>query len=509
MENWIFRRDDDTPIKKRIDLKAILFGAVILSAFLLSSCGEAATQPSEGIDTVSQVIAETEAETEDADSGYRDDLDARYDLEGREFRFLSFGNGDPYSWSEIDVTVEGETGETINDGIYRRNLVLEDRMNITIASTWSMQATNDIVKTVSAGEDAYDAVWMQISQSGPAAQQGALLDWNDVPNINMDKKYWDSSMIRDLSVGGRVYYMTGDISTIDNQATWTGMFNKDMIAKYGLESPYDLVYSGKWTIDKFSEMSKNVSRDLDGDGQFTPLDMYGLSTTFDTVYGLFYSSGLTFVGKTAADLPYFSLDLNRAQVVLEKTCEIFNRDNTTLCSGRISGDVITIIRTAFNENRALFYCEVMFHVANLRQMENDFGIIPMPKYDESQDDYITFVNPAGSCLGVPLTVKSPEESGLVLEAMASASKEYLTAAYYETALKGKYARDEESAEMLDILLNNRIYDLAMIYKWGSMPSDYNGLVKNDNTDLASAVAKKEDTINAAIETFIAAFDDIG
>lgn len=485
--------------------------AVVSLLLLLSSCGEAsAVFPADTPDSPSITAGDTESaiEEEYTDPGYVDDLNAKYDLGGREFHFLTYGNGDPYAWSEIDVIVEGENGETINDGIYRRNLALEDRMNIKIASTWSLNATRDIVKSVSAGDSGYDAVWMRVSDSGSGAQSGALLDWHDVPNVNMSKKYWDSSMIRDLSVGGRVYFMTGDISTIDNQATWTGMFNKDMISDFGLESPYELVNGGKWTIDKFSEMSKNVSRDIDGDGSYTSLDMYGLSTTFDTVYGLFYSSGLTFIGKNADDLPYFALDLDRGQTVLEKTCEIFNRDNTTLCSGRIKGDsdVITTIRTAFNENRALFYCEVMFHVANLRQMENDFGIIPMPKYDETQMEYITFVNPAGSCLGIPLTTPDTGETGLVLEAMASLSKEYLTAAYYETALKGKYARDEESAQMLDILLNNRVYDLAMIYGWGGIQSDYNSLVQKDNTDLASAAAKKTEKINAAIDKFITAFD---
>jgi hypothetical protein len=185
--------------------------------------------------------------------------------------------------------------------------------------------------------------------------------------------------------------------------------------------------------------------------------MYGLSTTVDTIYGLFYSTGLSFISKDSDDLPYFNLDLTKAQSVLERTAAIFNEDNRALIASRITGqtsNVITGIREAFLEGRALFYAEVMFHVANLRQMETDFGIIPQPKYDEAQEDYITFVNPAGSCLTVPITVASVERSGIVLEAMASESYRYLTPAYYNTALQQKYTRDNESAEMLDLLLQN-------------------------------------------------------
>ena len=139
------------------------------------------------------------------------------------------------------------------------------------------------------------------------------------------------------------------------------------------------------------------------------------------------------------------------------------------------------------------------------QMETDFGILPLPKYDEAQEDYITFVNPAGSCLTVPITVASVERSGIVLEAMASESYRYLTPAYYNTALQQKYTRDNESAEMLDLLLQNRVYDLAMIYSWGNINAEYRSLADNNKTDLASVVAKREKQIDLGIEKFIAAF----
>ena len=219
-----------------------------------------------------------------------------------------------------------------------------------------MNATTTLTKTVSAGDDAYDAAWLRLDAAGPAAQTGAVYDWHDVPQVDLTKAYWDQSIIRDLSIGGKVYYLTGDISTIDNQATWIMMFNKTMINEYDMDDPYQLVRDGVWTIDKFSEMTKDIARDINGDGKYTIDDMYGLSTTIDTIYGLFYSTGLSFISKDSDDLPYFDLDMQKAQDVLERTAEIFNEGNRTLVASRITSqtsDVISGIRQAFFEDNVL------------------------------------------------------------------------------------------------------------------------------------------------------------
>ena len=485
--------------------------SLLAASLLLASCGNAASSntPETAQDTEpAATAADTESIETTADPRYTDAI-GDYDFGGEDFHFLLHGDGDPYNWSEIDVLSEGSNGETINDGIYARNLALEERLNIHITGQYNISSASVLKKTVSAGDDAYDAAWLRLDDSGSAAQSGSVYDWHEVPHVDLTKAYWDQSIIRDLSIGGKVYYLTGDISTIDNQATWIMMFNKNMINEYDMEDPYQLVRDGKWTLDKFSEMTKDIARDLNGDGKYTIDDMYGLSTTVDTIYGLFYSSGLSFISKDSDDIPYFDIDLQKAQDVLERTAEIFNEGNRTLVATRISGqtsDPIAGIRQAFFEDRALFYAEVMFHVANLRQMETDFGIIPQPKYDEAQAEYITFVNPAGSGLTIPVTVGDIERCGVVLEAMASESYRHLTPAYYNTALQQKYTRDNESAEMLDLLLQNRVYDLAMIYRWGSINTAYRNLADKNQTDLSSMIAKYESKVLSGIDKFLSAFE---
>lgn len=481
--------------------------ALLCALPVIASCAsQADTQQKDSGDVT---IAQTEEGEETVDLSYTDGL-GNYDFDGRTFNILLYGDGVPKNWSVVDMVTDEQTGEVINDAIIDRNRDVEERFDAVIAGVYDASAASTISRTVRSGDDAFSIVWLQMAAAGSAAQEGLFIDYNNLPQVDTSKSYWDGSLIDDLSIGGRIYYLTGDLSTIDNQATWMMLFNKNMVASYGIDSPYELVNSGKWVIDKFAAMVKDITFDIDGNGKFDKYDQYGLSTTADTIYGLFYSCGERFATKDEDDYPVFNFDTEKAADILDKTIDIMCNDNSALVSGRItnSSDVITDIRNAFEEDRALFYAEVMFHIAMLRQMETDFGIIPMPKYDEGQANYITFVNPAATLVSVPITVQDTEFPAVILEAMAAASYKYMTPAYYDIALKGKYARDDESSAMLDLLLINRAYDLGLVYGWGSLPAEYNSLAYNGKPGLASLIAKKEKQINSAIEKFVDAFSDL-
>lgn len=485
-------------------------GILLLCAVMLlsaASCGanDAAADTNVKTDTSA---AETTAQTvETEDLSYQCDAPV-VDFGGETFDFLLFGDGVPENWSEIDIVRDEQTGEVINDSIITRNREIEEKYNVKIAGKYDLSAPATMQKLVASGDDTYEAVFLQMAAAGSAAKSGYCVDFNTIPNIDINKGYWDHSIVDDMSVGGKVYMLTGDISTIDNQATWILMFNKSMIGDFNLDSPYTAALDGTWAIEKFASMEKDITADIDGNGVMDKNDRWGLSTTPDTVYGLFYSCGAQLVTKDDNDYPQFALDVNRISSIFEKSAAIMSADNA-LVTSRIKGssDLITDIRTVFIEKRALFYCEVMFHVANLRQMETDFGILPMPKYDEAQENYITFVNPASTVLLVPKTNEKLENTGALLEAFAYSSYKNVTPAYYDTALVGKYTRDEESKEMLDILLVNRTYDLGLIYGWSSFMSKYNALVISGNNNLSSLIAESESKMSSELEKFIGAVND--
>lgn len=479
---------------------------LLLLALLLASCGQTTPDANgESTTNTDTTYAETDLETIDA---YADMVEAE-DFGGRDFHFLLYGTGDEISWSVFDVIAEEATGEGINDAIYNRNLTINEKYNIEITGIMDSGASNTLSNAVRAGDSTYDAAFLDTYASASAAQSGILMDYGMLPDIDVTKPYWDAHCVSDLSIGGKVYFLTGDISTIDKKATWILMFNKSLVNDFDLESPYDVVNEGRWTIDKFQEMSADVSSDLNGDGEMTKDDQYGLATTPDTVHGLFYSCGGRYIQKDENDLPIFDMDVELCTSILETTGVILANQQNTLLTTRIknSSDTIADIKNCFIEGRSLFYGEVMFHVSGLREMADDFGIIPMPKLNEEQAEYVTYTNPAGPMLLVPMTTSDTTCTGKVLESLASESHRTLTPAYYDIALKGKYARDTDSAAMLDIIFANRVYDLTQAYGWGSMPTSYKDLAVKGSTDLASLVASKQSSFDAAIEKFVGAFEE--
>ncbi|MBR4960666.1 MAG: hypothetical protein IKY52_07205 [Clostridia bacterium] len=481
---------------------------LLLAALLLSSCGQAATEEPAADTAAAEnapIAEETEPETEDP---YIDTVEAE-DFGGRPFNLLLRDEGSEVSWSIFDAVAEEATGEAINDAIYNRNLSINEKYNVEILGEMNKNSLVTLNNCVKAGDSTYDAAFLNTYDSSSAAQAGSLMDYGMLEAIDMTKPYWDQRCISDLSIAGKTYFLTGDISSIDKKATWILMFNKNLINSFDLESPYDLVNEGTWTVDKFKEMSADVSSDLNGDGEWTVEDQYGLATTPDTVHGLFYSCGGQYIRKDENDLPVFDMDIELCTSILETAGQILSNPQNTLLSTNIKGSANAILdlRDCFIEGRSLFYGEVMFHVAGLREMADDFGIIPMPKLNEAQEDYITYTNPAGPMLVVPMTTADLTCTGKVLESLASASHYTLTPAYYDIALKGKYARDEDSAAMLDIIFAHRVYDLTQAYGWGSMPSSFKDLAVKGSTDLASLVASKQSIFDSGIEKFVSAFTD--
>ena len=245
-----------------------------LTALLLVSCGTGTTESDTTADTATTTDttdAVTESVEETEDTSYLDAVGER-DYGGRDFRFLLFDNGEELSWSAFDVLAEEATGEGINDAIYNRNLSIGERFNVKIVGDGDANAAGKLASMVRAGDSTYDAAFLMTSSAGSNAQNGDFLDMTALPDIDITKPYWDQSCIHDLSIGGKVYFMTGDISTIDKKATWILMFNKNLITSFDLESPYTLVNEGKWTVDKFREMSADVSTDLNGDRKSTRLN---------------------------------------------------------------------------------------------------------------------------------------------------------------------------------------------------------------------------------------------
>jgi hypothetical protein len=284
------------------------------------------------------------------------------------------------------------------------------------------------------------------------------------------------------------------------------MFNKKLIDDYSLESPYTLVTDNKWTIDKMLEMGTAVSADLNGDGVMKwDADQFGFVTHESSCEGFFFGSGCNVIGKDADDMPYLNMSNDRVISVIEKATKLISDKNIVVNGSVLTLDPVKQMQPIFQGGRSLFYGEVMQCIIRLRAMEIDFGVLPFPKLDETQESYNHFVHVTGCMVSVPLTNPDTDKTGVILEAMAAKSKYTLQKAYYDICLTGKFTRDEESSAMLDIILKTRNYDIGYIYNWGNLFTAFRTCITKGDTDFASKYAKSEKAATTALDKTVASW----
>ena len=507
-------------MKKSIRLISIFTAALLLaSTFALWGCAQEETATTPDGTTAAIEGADVEATTEagggdvDKDQAIIDayELEA-IDFEGHNFRILASGETD--EWKARDVYVAEETGDVLSDAVYRRRIAIEEKYNIKITEVPVTRGNyySSINKIVNAGTDEYDALFINLVTASKSAKAGHLLNLNDIKYIDLTQPWWDQSLMSDTTVMNKVYFATGDISIMDNDGTWTMMFNKKMIADFALDNPYELVTSGKWTVDKLQEMMKGVTKDLNGDGTIDHTDQVGWATTGNTVKGLFYSFGMRIIRKDENDMPYY--DLPQDPSAIEKLNRMFDvlrpTDGSTMYDSdysKVNPLTHQIVQAAFEEDRALFYAEVMQCVERIRKMETPFGIIPLPKWNENQEKYQTYVHEdASTVLAIPVTATDRDRTGIIVESLAHEGRRYITPAYKEIALKGKYARDNESSAMIDLIFEGRSADIGMIDLIGTIQNDLAARFSSRKTDFASWLDGKSSKVDTALTKLIEAYE---
>lgn len=489
--------------------------ALLLAAMLLgtmASCSEK-TSP----ETTQTPIAATDSESVETETEQETELQPdipKLDFGGETFTCLTSGDGDDngVDWVTYDVWVESLTGEAINDAVYNRNAYLMENYNIVLAeikSTGTTQAQTK--KAVQSGSGDYDLVFTNIAAGCTLAQNGNLLSLYSLPYIDLTKPWWDQKAVRDLSLLGNLYFATGDITVIDNDATWVLMFNKEMHQNHGLDNIYDLVRENKWYYDNFYAMLLTGARDVNGDGKmYGTDDIYGFATSDYSSYGLLYASGELFTSRDAEAKPILISDPERMSRVAEYAAKIMADPDNTVITGKQGISTSDALRFVFEEGRALFFGEVMQCITRMRESETAFGLVPWPKFDEIQKDYCTLIHTtAGKGIVIPATQTNMEMAGAVVEAMAAKSMYTLTPAYYDVALTFKYMRDNESAEMLDIILESRCFDLGLIYNWGSLASSIHSIITNGKAEnFASTWEKQSTKFDTALDKTMTAYEEL-
>ena len=434
-------------------MKKQVLSVILLASIILASCGGEPTQP----ETTTEPTETTETTVEDTTLPPPEVRD----FGGKEFNIYIRYATDGWDWNVNDFAVDEQNGEPVNDAVWKRNGIISERYNCTITQTKSndMWGSGAARNSILAGDKAYDAVILPSQITTSLGMEGLMYDLMAFDELNLDRSYWNPTLIDKLTIGGKLYNAMGDLSATDNRSVRCLYFNKELFDKYKLDDPYALVKSGEWTIDRFLKMVTDGKVDLDGNGEFDENDQLGLYVQPTIGQNMFYASNGQFVTKDNNDMLQVAFG---NQNLIDLMSSISDKIATASDAMYISNDYQNMI-PSFAEGHSLFYSEVSLFIERFRQYDFEVGMLPMPKYDEAQKNYCQYSD--GACLnlvGIPIDSETPEDTALLLEAMSAESPETLTKAYYDVCLTGKSIRDEESADMLDIIFGNYTIDYADI-----------------------------------------------
>ncbi len=480
-------------------LALLLISAAITSV----GCGDASVDPGPVTDAGTADAGETTAAV--TENIYANDL-GEYDFGGETWTLYTR----ELSSLHYNFDSAATDGTTLNDEIFARNARLEEAYNVVIEEVTEENDTAQARLSVMAGEDAYDVIHTRCVYAFNYALEGLLRPVSDLPQIDLSKPYWDKELTDAVAIGNTPFFAVGAYNISGYDFTHMLAFNKELAASFDFADIYQTVQDGKWTFDVMREMMKTTVSDLNGDGTMDGQDRYGLLSTAKQILPCFWiAAGQESIKMDANDYPTYSMLTDEAfQSVF---VEIFDLayENNVWYKLTLEDNVIPENVTMFISGQALFIDMPTFWLEDLRTMDADFGLIPYPKYNEAQEQYYSRIEGCEqTCIPVS-NVANLEMTGVLLEAMASDSAQNLVPAYYETLLKSKLSRDNDSEAMLEIIFGSRVFD------WGDTiwcpelrDGQFSAMMKNNKRDIASVAAKLEKTMNKKIEDAIAAFEDL-
>lgn len=472
--------------------RILISGVLLLS--MLTSCAQTAQTVSTDGTAASAATSAQAAETTYTRETYPDGLPAA-DWKGRQFRASVT---DMY---EYEIGVKEENGEVTNDAIWRRNNLLEDKYNVKIVTKpVMMAATNNqdmhveyIKKTVLAGSDEFDLAMLYVWKAADPVLSGQFVDFSDVAYVDFTKPWWNARANAAFTVAGSNYTPVSDLSLTAMQLAYCYLYNKQIAENYKVGKLYDTVQSGEWTIDRLIDYAKKVNADLDGNSVMDTKDLYAVIV--DKVTGLDCYREAFDISTTSRDADgYPTLVLNTP-----RTVEAVEKLNTLYYD--CAGSWVTQYwdkYTFFMNSQALFIpARVITLYDQLRGMDVDYGILPFPKFNEEQEEYLTGVVDNYSVLCVPVTAKDTDFCGFMTEALNAETYRSVVYQYYDVALQTKYTRDESSIETLDMIMAGRSYDLATMLgsSMGGAKTILRKIVSERLGGFASYYASQESLLN--------------
>ncbi len=409
-------------------------------------------------------------------------------------------------WNMITCLNPAEQTDEVRQNIYVRNQKVFANSNAKID-----EQTNEGVEykmnsyleaSIISGATPYAAAFMPLYHAKTMVPSGYYQSLNDVSTLHLDQSYWDKEMLDRTSVAGNNYFATGDVHMMSFESMWCLFFNKDMMEDKDMEYPYQLVKDGEWTFEKFAQycaQAKNLNGDsaYDKDAQNAT---FGCVSFKDVISKMITGMGEQYVTKDSADLPVLNIESSGFSSVCQTIANFVTTDGDYIMG---EDDIKSeyYYELYFEQNRAMFLGAEIKAAQGFRETitEWEFGIVPLPK-NTATDEYVSTSTYQTAAYVIPSNNEQPDKVSNIIDALGFESNTTVIQPYFGRTVEQKGLKDDDSIEMLNIIRNNRTYDVGIAYNWvRDFEVELQKLLMNGDSNVASLAKEYAEAVQLQID----------
>ena len=468
---------DHAIMKTFARLLALLLACLMLVCLFAACDKKAGTEEDEDVD---DTVIDSRF---DINGRLKDDLPKSLNWEGEQIHILHWTDAEHPEFEEESIS-----GDNVRDAIFERNNNVTDRLNIEIQWYGQLGNVNNItnfVRHVTAqyenNTQMYDLIVAYSRTVGMCAINGFLYNLATITENNymdLSKPWWPPQLVETVNFGDDYYFISGDMSTNVLYMMRCIYYNKDLFERYQIESPYQMVYDGKWTLDKMIAITSDRFEELDGNNQPTDGDMYGFVSCDYMCNSFLPACNLRCIDDNPGegDVLMISPDYGSSKMVklVNKMGNWMATDSVRVhwadVESQATRDNVT---DAFKNGRSLLALHPAAEAATYSALENfSFGIMPTPKYDERQVNYYTGMGNRYSLYSIFVDFRDREgmtrDEQLsmftsIMECWASEGYRLTTPEIFEVNMQLKYSEGQDETNMFEYIRSGITFELGQIF----------------------------------------------
>ena len=351
---------------------------------------------------------------------------------------------------------EGVTGVPISDANYDRQLKIKEHLGVDIKALPGGtlgELLNKVSTASMSGDDSYQMVLTHCFNGVLGMALGDyLLDYKEMPYVNLDAEWWNKSQMEQVAIEGKLYLGTN--SFIFHKPNVI-LFNKDIAEQYpdvGSELLYEHVENKTWTMENLKLYASRVSN-TSNDSSAPELGTYGFTSQLDFELCSFMAANNYYTTDVDSEGNYTLKNVNETLIdIFEEVTNLMEKDYSFGWKYGTSEEKCVKIDTGrtFFSTAALDAC-----INYTIEKKVIVGILPYPTIEEGEDyrslDWAGFVV-------IPSSIRNKELSGAVAELLAYYGEKDLKSEFYDVLLGSRTAESLKDSQMLDLIFDNLVCD---------------------------------------------------